>query len=173
MRLRSLAAVAALSGLCTVGVAGASHVTQVDPALVPTGFLAAHNHVAEVPSKPLRRIARAPGGMDVFVQHVRLPAGTDTGWHTHPGPAIVTVVGGALTYEDACTRATYGPGTGFVDRGFGHVHHAIAGQEGADFYVTYLLPHGSEQHFIPAEAPGRCRGHAHDEEENEHDSDDD
>ena len=31
------------------GTAIASHVTEVDPATVPVGFLAAHNRVAEVP----------------------------------------------------------------------------------------------------------------------------
>ncbi len=101
MRLRSGAAGAAFASLSAAGVAVATHVPQVDPGIVPTGFLATHNHVADVPGKPLRRIARARDGMDVFVQHVRLAAGTDTGWHTHPGPAIVTVVAGALTYEDA------------------------------------------------------------------------
>jgi hypothetical protein len=162
MRRRSIAGAATIVSLAAAGVAVATHVPQVDPGTVPTGFLATHNHVADVPGKPLRRIARARDGMDVSVQHVRLTAGTDTGWHTHPGPAIVTVVKGALTYEDACTRVTYGPagpdepGTGFVDSGFGHVHHAIAGPQGADFYVTYLLPHGSQQQAIPMPPPGPC-----------------
>jgi hypothetical protein len=175
MRLRSVAAAAAVVSVGAAGVAVATHVPQVDPGTVPTGFLATHNHVAEVPGKPLRRIVRERGGMDVFVQHVRLTPGTDTGWHTHPGPAIVTVVAGALTYEDACTRATYGPagpgqpGTGFVDSGFGHVHHAIAGPQGADFYVTYLLPHGSPQHVIAAQPPGACHDRHHDDDEGDDD----
>jgi quercetin dioxygenase-like cupin family protein len=168
MRLRLLAAVAA-AVLGAVGVAVAAHVQQVDPATVPTGFLAAHNNAADVPSEPLRRIARAHGGIDTFVQHVRLTAGVDTGWHTHPGPAVVSIVAGALTYEDACTRATYGPGTGFVDHGFGHVHHAIAGPEGADFYVTYLAPHGSPSQTIAAQPPGACPNDGDDEEEEDDD----
>ena len=163
MRLRSLAAAAALVSLGGAGVALADHVTEVDPASVPPGFLAAHNHVADVPRKPLRRIARAEGGIDAFVQHVRLTAGTPTPWHTHPGPAIVTVVKGELTYEDACKRVVYRPGTGFVDSGFGHVHRAIAGPTDVDFYVTYLLPHGSPNQLIPAEQPSACH------HENEHD----
>ena len=164
MRLRSLAAAAALVLLGGAGVALADHVTEVDPATVPPGFLAAHNHVADVPRKPLRQIARAEGGIDAFVQHVRLTAGTPTPWHTHPGPAIVTVVRGELTYEDACKRVVYRQGTGFVDSGFGHVHRAIAGATGADFYVTYLLPHGSPNQLIPAEQPSTCHHeHEHDD----------
>jgi quercetin dioxygenase-like cupin family protein len=101
MRLRIAAMLTAMSALATAGTAMATHVPQVDPATVPTGFLAVHNHVAEVPREPLRRIARAENGIDVFVQHVRLTAGADTGWHTHLGRAIVTVVGGALTTTTA------------------------------------------------------------------------
>jgi hypothetical protein len=133
----------------------------VDPASVPVGFFAAHNHVPDVPAKPLRRVSRAPGGMDVFLQHVRLPAGTATGWPTPAGPAVVTVASGSLTYEDACLRRTYPAGMGFVDEGFGHVHRAVAGPDGADFYVTYLLPHGTPNQLIPTDPPSSCRQRSH------------
>jgi hypothetical protein len=56
MRLRIAAMLTAMSALATAGTAMATHVPQVDPATVPTGFLAVHNHVAEVPREPLRRI---------------------------------------------------------------------------------------------------------------------
>jgi hypothetical protein len=147
------------AALAVVGVAVASHVTPVDPATVPTGFLVAHNSIGDVPVSALAR-AVTPDGADVFVQHVRLGANSPTGWHTHPGPALVTVVKGSVTYEDAeanrCRQAIYGAGEGFVDRGFGHVHRAIAGPDGVDFYVVYLLPPGSETHVIPASAPPEC-----------------
>ena len=141
------------------GAAVASHVTQVDPATVPTGFLAAHNSIKEVPAAALARAVN-PDGADIFVQHVRLGANGATGWHTHPGPALVAVVKGALTYQDAatnrCNSIPYEPGEGFVDRGFGHVHRAIAGPDGVDFYVVYLLPPGTASHVIPATAPPQC-----------------
>jgi hypothetical protein len=161
MRSKWIVAVAAIGAIGSAGVAVASHVTEVDPATVPTGFLAAHNSIGEVPVSALAR-AVTPDGADVFVQHVRLGANVATGWHTHPGPAIVTVVGpkSALTYEDEqaneCKHVTYLGGQGFVDLGFGHVHRAVAGPDGADFYVTYLLPRGSESHVIPASAPDAC-----------------
>jgi quercetin dioxygenase-like cupin family protein len=84
-----------------------------------------------------------------------------TGWHTHPGPALVEVVKGSVTYEDAqanvCRQTTYNPGEGFVDRGFGHVHRAIAGPDGVDFYVVYILPPGTETHVIPVTTvPEEC-----------------
>jgi hypothetical protein len=159
MRMKPVRVLAAITVLAAAGAAVAGHVTQVDPATVPTGFLAAHNSIDKV---PVRAIARAvtPDGADVFVQHARLDANTATGWHTHPGPALVTVVRGSLTYEDAaagaCRRAVYVAGEGFVDRGFGHVHRAIAGPQGVDFYVTYVLPPGSLTHVIAADAPVAC-----------------
>jgi hypothetical protein len=150
---------AATAVLAFAGGALANHVTQVDPATVPTGFLVAHNTIGYVPVSALVR-AVTPDGTDAFIQHVRLGPNVTTGWHTHPGPAIVTVVNGAVTYEDAaanrCVDATYRAGEGFVDRGFGHVHRAIAGADGADFYVVYLLPPGSVTHVIPASAPSEC-----------------
>jgi hypothetical protein len=151
-------------GVVLIGgtVAIAAHVPQVDPAAVPPGpalgsaFLATHNSVDQLRVSPFARAIKARRA-DVLVQHVRLGANAATGWHTHPGPAIVTVVGGALTYEDACRQATYGMGQGFLDRGFGHVHRAIAGPSGADFYVTYLLPSGSATHVTPTSPPPVCR----------------
>jgi quercetin dioxygenase-like cupin family protein len=150
-----------IAGLVAIGggTAIASHIVELDPATVPTGFLAAHSAIADVPVSSLARAVK-PDGTEITLQHVRLGPNAATGWHTHPGPGIVTVVKGALTYEDAgsnqCQRTTYSAGQGFVDRGFGHVHRAIAGPEGADFYVVYVLPQESEQHLIPAPAVAEC-----------------
>jgi hypothetical protein len=162
-------------GVVLIGgtVAFAAHVPQVDPATVPPGpnfgsaFLATHNSVDQLRVSPFARAIKRHNA-DVFVQHVRLRPNADTGWHTHPGPAIVTVVAGALTYEDACSHDIYGPGLefqGFLDRGFGHVHRAIAGDNGADFYVTYVLPSGSATHVIPVNTAPSCRESVDDDDD--------
>jgi quercetin dioxygenase-like cupin family protein len=164
-RSKRPAALAVAAALLGGGTAIAAHVMQVDPATVPTGFLAAHNSIGDVPVAPFAR-AVTPNGADFFVQHVRLSANAATGWHTHPGPAFVMIVRGVLTYEDACRRATYSPGQGFVDRGFGHVHRAIAGSDGSDFYVVYVLPPGSQTHVIPATLPSECTAASDDGENN-------
>jgi quercetin dioxygenase-like cupin family protein len=159
MKLKHTLALTAATVAIGGGVAMAAHVIEVDPATVPTGFLAAHNEIDDVPVSALAR-AVTPDGTEISIQHARLGPNVATGWHTHPGVGMVTVVRGALTYEDArgnkCRRTTYPAGEGFVDRGFGHVHRAIAGPEGADFYVVYVLPQGSEQHLIPAPAVAEC-----------------
>lgn len=162
MRSRLLFLSATTAVFLGASIAVAGHVTQADPATVPTGFLAAHNSIRNIPFTARASLLRValPGDVDAFVQHVRLGANATTGWHTHPGPALVTIVKGGLVYESAewrgCEQRTYGPGQGFVDPGFGNVHRANAGPDGVDFYVTYLLPPGSATHVIPTTAPAEC-----------------
>lgn len=138
-------------------VALAAH-PQVDPATVPTGFLTAHTRVNNVPTAVFERALRSRR-TDIFLEHARMGPNEAGPFHTHPGPAFVTVVGGALTTEDEfrrrCVRRTYVRGTGFVDRGRGHVHRLRAGPEGADFYIASLLPRGTGPNQTPA-APAAC-----------------
>lgn len=157
-RTRSMAAtlvVLALGG----ATAYASHVEPLDPQTVPVGVFAAHTRVSDISTSALLQATKR-NRADVTMQHARLAPGQASGWHTHPGPGIVTVVKGSLNYEDArdgeCTELFYPAGRGFVDRGFGHVHRVVAGDDGADFYITYLHPRGSGEPSVPASAPPEC-----------------
>lgn len=156
---RKIAIVAAAASAAAGGVALAAHVTEVDPAAVPVGFLAAHNRVAEVPVSALARAAAAEGA-EVTVQHIRLVPNQPIPWHTHPGPVFVLVERGSFTYEhpqgSKCVATTYEAGQGFVDPGFGAVHQATAGPQGAELYAVYLLPPGSERHLIPTDPATSC-----------------
>jgi quercetin dioxygenase-like cupin family protein len=159
MKTTRILAIAGVATVCGAGAAFATHVSQVDPATVPTGFLTAHNKLDGIRISSLAR-AIDRGNADVFVQHVRLAPGEATPWHTHPGGVLVQVAKGSLTYEaeahGECKPRTYQAGEGFFDRGFGHVHRAVAGDTGADFYPVYVLPPGSTNHIIPAAAPEEC-----------------
>ena len=159
MKLKAILAAAAAIPLVGAGVAYAAHEPEIDPATVPTGFFVAHNHVADVPLRPIRRAVKQ-NGADVFVQHLRLLPNQASAWHTHPGPVIVTIRSGSLTYQHAahreCHDEPYGTGTGFVDPGFGHVHRVVAGPAGTELYATFLLPPGSENHLIAMPAPTEC-----------------
>lgn len=159
MRIKRLLAFVAVGLLLSFGVAQAAHVAVIDPNTVPVGFLAAHSGIDNVPVNALARAVK-PHGTEVSIQHIRLGANAATGWHTHPGPVIVTVVAGSFTFEDAahnkCQQVTYVAGEGFVDEGFGHVHRGVAGASGADLYAVFILPPGSENHLIPAPAPSEC-----------------
>lgn len=74
------------------------------------------------------------------------PEGT-SGWHTHPGPVIVSVVEGELELVNArdCIPRTYGVGEAFVDPGRGNVHIASnpSTTDRAVAYATFLgVPDG-------------------------------
>ena len=162
MRKQTLAIAAFATGLAAVmggGIAIASHVTEVDPATVPVGFLAAHNRVADVPVSAFARAAAADGA-EVTVQHIRLAPNQAIPWHTHPGPVFVLIERGSFTYEAAqgskCVRTTYEANTGFVDPGFGKTHQATAGPAGAEIYALYVLPPGSPNQLIPTAPDPAC-----------------
>jgi quercetin dioxygenase-like cupin family protein len=156
---KQLTIVVLLAALALGGVAVAAHVATVDPAAVPVGFLTAHNRVAEVPISAFARAAAADGA-EVTVQHIRLVPNQPIPWHTHPGPVFVLIERGAFTYEHAkggnCVATTYTAGQGFVDRGFGKVHQATAGPDGAEIYAVYALPPGSQNHLIPTAPAPAC-----------------
>ena len=159
MRLRVIVAGVAGAVVVVAGTAIAAHAPEIDPATVPTGFFVAHNRVADIPVSAIAR-ASAPNGAEVYVQHLSLGANQVFAWHTHPGPVVVTVRSGSLTYQDAgpnaCHDRMYSSGQGFVDPGFGHVHRVIAGPSGAEIYSTFFLPPGSENHLITAPGPEEC-----------------
>ena len=176
MKRTCMLVIAGLATVCGAGAAFAAHVSEVDPATVPTGTLVAHNQVDGIRISSLAR-AVDDGKADVFIAHARFAPGQDTGWHTHPGPAFVQVVKGSLIYQDArhdCRPVTYTAGQGFFDRGHGHVHRAVAGPAGAEFYPVFVMPPGSPSHIIPATAPEECTpGSDGNEGSDDHDDSDD
>lgn len=98
---------------------------------------------------------------DVVVQQITIAPGGHTGWHSHPGPVLVVVTAGELTYYPAddqhCRPHTYSAGETFIDPGRGNVH--IARNEGTVpmvLYATYLdVPVGGAFR-IDAADPGNC-----------------
>ena len=103
---------------------------------------------------------RTNGPAEVVVNHNKMTVGGTSGWHTHPGPTLVSVKTGALTLYNAddpsCTPTVYPAGTGFVDPGGGHIH--IARNEGAvdaEWYTTYILAPGQGTR-LDAPNPGNC-----------------
>jgi hypothetical protein len=93
------------------------------------------------------------------VSNVLAPGG-QTGWHTHPGPSLITVKSGTITAYDGddptCSPTVYPAGSGFVDPGDGHVH--ILRNEGtvvAETIAVQILGAGSVRR-IDVPAPGTC-----------------
>lgn len=88
-------------------------------------------------------VSNAPDAGEVVVQQITIAPGGTTGWHSHPGPVVVVVTAGALTFVDeeqgVCTETTYSAGTAFVDPGQGHAHSAFnRGTVNLELIVTYF-----------------------------------
>ena len=99
------------------------------------------------------------GVTDVVTQTVTLAPGGYSGWHSHPGPAILSVVSGTLTFYEAvdrtCTPHVFPNGTGFVEPG-GDVHIARnESTENLTVNVTYIIPQNAPQR-IDQPSPGNC-----------------
>lgn len=54
---------------------------------------------------------------DAYMRVVRTEAtdGFDSGWHTHPGPAIVQVQEGSFTIQQGCETTVVGPGETYIE----------------------------------------------------------
>jgi quercetin dioxygenase-like cupin family protein len=98
------------SGITTIIVAGPSQLGEVN--------LNVESDINEVEIK-------TKGVSDVYVVHNRVVPGGHTGWHSHPGPSIVSVVSGTATEyrsDDPLTPIVHAAGTAFVDEGGDHAH---------------------------------------------------
>jgi quercetin dioxygenase-like cupin family protein len=91
---------------------------------------------------------KTKGFSDLYVVHNRIVPGGHTGWHSHPGPSIISVVSGQATeYRDDDPIGTvYPAGTAFVDEG---THTHIIVNEGDTDLVLVAFQ------ILPAGAPRR------------------
>lgn len=101
------------------------------------------------------------GAQDTVMQQIVIAPGGSTGWHSHPGPAIVLIKAGELTLfsseDPTCTGRTYTVGQAFVDSGQGHVHIGRnLSQSPTELWVTYLDVPPGESVRIDAPDPGIC-----------------
>lgn len=81
---------------------------------------------------------------DVVTQAVTFQPGGTSGWHTHPGPVVVTVKsGGFVVYDQDCTRRSYGAGDVFVEEPGGPV--LVRNETGgvSEALATFLVPSGA------------------------------
>jgi mannose-6-phosphate isomerase-like protein (cupin superfamily) len=87
--------------------------------------------------------------IDVVTVLFTVQPGGQSGWHTHPGPAIFTISAGALTMYDgddpSCAPQIFPAGTGSIEADTsGHVHTLINETESvAQTIVTFLVPVGA------------------------------
>ena len=104
--------------------------------------------------------AKTKGVGDVHVVRNAIAAGGTSGWHTHPGPSLITVtLGEIMVYESdnpLCTPTRYRAGDGFVDHGGTHFH-MLRNESGApaETVAVQFLPAGATRR-IDAAKPTNC-----------------
>lgn len=99
-------------------------------------------------------------GFDIAVQDIIFPAGSSSGWHTHPGPVFIQVIAGTMTFyqtdDPTCSPIVKTVGEGYLDLGL-HPHIAVneSGAQ-AENLVVYLAPPKTTTLKFMASAPPNC-----------------
>jgi hypothetical protein len=97
---------------------------------------------------------------DVYnVRNTFVPGG-HSGWHTHPGPSLITVTSGQITVYEGdglCQPTVYSANDGSLDLGSGHAH--LIRNEGsvpAVTVVTQIVPHDAPRRIDIPTIPNNC-----------------
>jgi quercetin dioxygenase-like cupin family protein len=157
-RIRFLVGILLVTILATAGVAYATSGSGITTTMIVQGNFGDidvktnfDGHKVDIDTK---------GDSDLYVVSNVLVPGGHTGWHTHPGPSLITVKSGTITaYEGddpTCSPTVYTQGQGFVDPGDGHVH--LLRNEGAvpaETIAVQLVSDGGTRR-IDVPAPGNC-----------------
>lgn len=101
------------------------------------------------------------GQQDFVTQQIVIGGGGHTGWHSHPGPVLVTVKSGALKLfyanDTGCQGHVYEAGDSFIDRGDAVVHIArnVSAVDAVELWATYFVPGAAGSAFrLDAPDPG-------------------
>lgn len=96
---------------------------------------------------------------DVYNVRNTITPGGYSGWHTHPGPSLITVTAGQITVYEGdglCQPRAYSAGDGSIDLGSGHLHNIRnEGSVNAVTVVTQIVPHDAPRR-IDAPEPNNC-----------------
>lgn len=90
---------------------------------------------------------RTKGDTDVSVVENRIAVGGSFGWHSHPGPSLIVVKQGTVTFyrgdDPTCTPQPYSAGEALIDSGNGVHVGRNEGTTEAVVIVTRFLPAGA------------------------------
>ncbi len=82
------------------------------------------------------------GPSDFIVQDGTYAPGGHTGWHSHPGILLISVISGSLEWYDAdCERHVYNAGDALTEGTRLHYFRNV-GTVPVHFTVTYVIAHG-------------------------------
>lgn len=145
-----VAAVAATVVLAADGGLSGVHVTPLSQGTIGTKVKAS---TAGIKIKTL-------GPRLVLVTAITVDPGGTFGWHSHPGPVLVTVNKGTLTLYRAhgkdCVKSTYNPGDAFVEPGADVHLGRNEGSEPVELNAIFLAPTGTSEFVKPQNEPKAC-----------------
>jgi quercetin dioxygenase-like cupin family protein len=100
---------------------------------------------------------KSKGLTDVYISNITIEPGGHGGWHSHPGPSIITIKSGVASFYDDCDnpifRRVYPAGTGFVeDAGCVHLLANESDDTPLEVVVVQIVPFG-EPRRIDEPAP--------------------
>ena len=105
---------------------------------------------------------KAKPAFDLAVQSIVFQPGGQSGWHSHPGPVLIMVKSGTMTFyesdDPSCTPIVRTQGQAYLDFGQSPEHSHIARNETdalAENIVTYFVPPGAALR-IDKPDPGNC-----------------
>jgi quercetin dioxygenase-like cupin family protein len=149
------ALVACAAGVIALGVARA---TPPSPGFVSTPIAgpALFDEIHSVHQTPDWGVMIKTRGLsDVYVTHIKLAPGAHGGWHSHPGPSIISVRAGTASLYDDCDGAiiphVYPAGTGFVEDA--ECVHLLANEGNVDLEVVVMqiVPRGAPRRIDEAD----------------------
>lgn len=98
------------------------------------------------------------GPTRLIMQDITIQPGGHTGWHTHGGLALVSIVQGTLTFyeqEAPCVGRAFAAGSALMDPGHDHFHIAYNhGTTPVLLKVQYILPEGAPVRVDGVAPPG-------------------
>jgi quercetin dioxygenase-like cupin family protein len=156
-----LVAAAVSAALAVVAYATPNSGVLINNVVARAGFADLTDIKFKVTTANGQEVAHVPNAQDTVMQQVVIAPGGYTGWHSHPGPVVVLVTKGTLTFyaedDPTCTGRTYTAGQAFIDRGQGHVHIGRnEGSENLELWSAYFDVPPGQPFRIDAPAPGNC-----------------
>jgi quercetin dioxygenase-like cupin family protein len=158
LRLAAAVAFLALALVAALIALPRDHARATPPSGIAAELLARGTiaHASHVDVAGIELQTRGP--IDVATVHVTFQSGGSTGWHVHPGPALVTVKTGQLTLHRAkgCRTRTFSAGQTFLEFGPNDVTLTRNETSGVtETVVTFLLPVGAPI-TVDTPAPRHC-----------------
>jgi quercetin dioxygenase-like cupin family protein len=156
--LTLIVAAASVAAIAAVFTPGAGIIRA--PVLARAGFVDSTDIKFKVKDGS-EEVLHVDNAADTVVQEIVIGPGGHSGWHSHPGPVVILIKSGQMSFYDGddptCTVRSYSAGQAFIDSGQGHVHIARnEGNQDLEIWAVYFDVPAGQSFRIDAPLPGNC-----------------